>query len=255
MLVKKAAEFLNGKLGAAPRLAVVLGSGVTLVGQEEVALNYEEIPGMPAPGVAGHSGNLKIIEIENQQIAVMAGRKHLYEGATLDAVTFATRMLAKWGVKQLILTNAAGGLSQNLEVGELMLIRSTIDLLSPTKAKGILPALIEGPVPRDTGWLPEEIKGELKQGTYAAVLGPNYETSAEVSLLLHAGADAVGMSTVPELAAADQAGMDAAGLSVITNTWAKPTEFHGHEAVVKAAAEASVKLQRFLRSWLRQMMK
>ena len=248
--VMQAVELLRRRLGDPPSLAVVLGSGVTLEGDEKSALNYEVIPGMPVSDVTGHSGVLKILEIENQQIAVMAGRKHLYEGATLEEVTFATRMLAAWGVMQLILTNAAGGLSEDLEVGDLMLINGTIDLLPSTDGKGTLPALIQGPVSRSNKWLPQVRSPEVKSGTYAAVLGPNYETRAEVSLLLHAGADAVGMSTVPELLAADRTGMDAAGLSVITNSWAKPITFHGHQAVVKAATEASVKLQRFIQSFL-----
>ncbi|MDP6358723.1 MAG: purine-nucleoside phosphorylase [Planctomycetota bacterium] len=234
---------MGKQLGEAPSLAVVLGSGVTLDGIERAALPYEEIPFMPASGVAGHSGLLRILDIEDRKFVVMAGRKHMYEGAYLDDVTFATRMLVGWGVRHLILTNAAGALSEELDVGDLMLITGTLDLLRPTGERGVLPALVDGPVRRNTKWLSEEITEDLKQGTYAAVLGPNYETRAEVALLLSAKADAVGMSTVPELMAAEEAGMQAAGLSVITNTWAKPAAFHGHDAVVKAAAKASVNLQ------------
>ncbi len=253
MRVQQATEFLGKQLGEAPSLAVVLGSGVTLDGTERAALPYEEIPFMPASGVAGHSGLLRILDIEDRKLVVMAGRKHFYEGVSLDEVTFATRMLAGWGVSHLILTNAAGALSEEFDVGDLMLITGILDLLRPTGERGVLPALVDGPVKRNTKWLSEDATEVLKQGTYAAVLGPNYETRAEVALLLSAKADAVGMSTVPELIAADETGMQAAGLSVITNTWAKPAAFHGHEAVVRAAAQASVSLQSVIESILSRL--
>mgnify|MGYP001167660236 FL=1 len=249
-----AVDFLEKEIGEAPSLCVILGSGLQLEGQEIISFPYTDIPEMSAPQTAGHTGTLRVIENSGTSAAVLSGRRHLYEGAEWEEVIFATRMLAKWGIRNLIVTNAAGGISHDLAVGDLMLIDNVIDLLSPKMRARTVSVLIEGPQ-RATSELNDrigEIAPAIKKGTYAAVLGPNYETKAEVKALKKAGADAVGMSTVPELMTAAELRLPATGLSVITNSWAEESvSFHGHEDVVSQAGRASEQLQELIEELLR----
>ena len=249
--LSSSAAFLRDRFGNAPADAIILGSGLTMRGKETGAVNYGQVPGMPSAGVGGHSGVLRVMTIRDRPAAVLSGRSHLYEGAGWDEVTFAVRMLARWGIRRLIVTNAAGGLSPELEVGDLLLVTQVLDILTPEcRESGILQRLAAGPacVGNDLSDRIAATRPELAKGTYAAVLGPNYETAAEVRALRHAGADAVGMSTAPELRASKECGVLAACISVITNSWSRPTEFHGHDSVLEVAGRASASLQGLVES-------
>lgn len=246
-----AAEFVQKRFGEAPADGIILGSGLSVHGEETGAVSYAQVPGMPAAGVGGHSGVLRVLEIGGRSTAALSGRSHLYEGAGWDEVTFTVRMLARWGIRRLIVTNAAGGLSPELKVGDLLLVTHVLDLLSPEcRESGVLQRLAAGPacVGNDLSDRIAATRPELAKGTYAAVLGPNYETAAEVRALRHAGADAVGMSTAPELRASRECGVPAACISVITNSWSRPTEFHGHDSVLEVAGRASASLQGLVES-------
>lgn len=258
-------EFLRRFAGETPEAAVVLGSGVKVLEQleEERAVTYDELFGV-APGVVGHAGSLSIGRAEGRLVAVLRGRFHLYEGHDWNVVTTPTRALIEWGVPRLFLTNAAGGLNPEFNVGDLMLITGVRDHLHPElKSTGLIPRLKAPPVnclnpltdrivkvaaelAREVPWfLP------LRAGVYAALLGPNYETLAEIEMLRALACDAVGMSTAPELAVSRGTTTTAAALSVITNVW-KPEELiGGHEEVLEAAKLASERLDCLFRAVIR----
>lgn len=260
--VQEAVEFLAKFVGAVPDAAVVLGSGVKVLEglEDERSVSYQEVFGI-APGVVGHSGALSLGRVKDKLVAVLRGRFHLYEGHPWDHVTLPAKVLVEWGVPRLFLTNAAGGLNSNFNVGDLMLITGYRDHLNPAYANtGLIPQLKEPPVScrndltnklvdasakltaADSGFRP------LQAGVYAALLGPNYETLSEIEMLKALGSDAVGMSTVPELLTARGTKTQAAAISVITNVW-KPDELiGGHEEVLEAAKLASERLDRLFRA-------
>lgn len=214
-----------------PDVAMVLGSGLgpyveTL--EDARTIPYSQIPHMPLSGVSGHAGNLVIGHRGGKRVAAMQGRSHLYEGHTPHAVAFGVRLLGRLGAKTLIVTNAAGGIAPELSVGDLMAITDQLNMTGTSSLLGpndpqqgprfldmtsaFDPALIEtaASAAANQGFA-------LKQGIYAGLLGPAYETPAEVRMLRTLGADAVGMSTVLEVLAARHMGMRVLGISCITN--------------------------------------
>ena len=232
--VAAAAEFIRRKSPDIPTIAVVLGSGLgefasTLRGLSgAVSLDYAGIPHWPAAGVAGHEGRLVIGQAGGRRIAALAGRAHFYEGHDLATVTFATRVLGLLGVKQVILTNAAGGVNTALEPGTLMAIDDHLNLLGSNPLIGPNDERFGVRFPDMTDVYSKRLRAvadesaralglALAHGIYAACHGPSYETPAEVRALRLIGADAVGMSTVPEAIVARHMGMEVLGLSCITN--------------------------------------
>jgi purine-nucleoside phosphorylase len=189
----------------------------------------------------------------------MRGRFHLYEGYDWATVTLPARVMAAWGVPNLFLTNAAGGLNKSFRVGDLMLLTAFRDQLSPIlKETGLIPALIDPPtstqnelsdlIVKVNAALAKKSKTyrSIQEGTYAGLLGPSYETHAEIEMLRRLGSDAVGMSTVPELKAVIGTATQAAAISVITNVWSEDVALEGHKEVLKAAKEASKRLDTLL---------
>jgi purine-nucleoside phosphorylase len=255
--VEAAVEFLR-KLSKSetPAVAVVLGSGVKVLEDLEdiQTVTFQEVFGI-SPGVIGHSGAITLGRLNGKLVAVLRGRFHLYEGHNWDVVTLPSRVIAEWGVPHVFLTNAAGGLNSNFNVGDLMLITSYRDHLHPRFTEsGLLPALRQ-PSVSCTNSLTEHVLNAARKlslesplfrpmqvGCYAGLLGPNYETLAEIEMLKAVGADAVGMSTVPELESCKGTKTLPVAISVITNVW-KPEELvGGHEEVLHAAKEASERL-------------
>jgi len=208
-LVRRAADFLRRRLPCVPRSAVVLGSGLgdLYLGEPAAELPYTRIPGFPRARVAGHPGRLSLVG----RTAVLRGRAHFYEGRTMDEVVRPVRILARLGIARLVLTNAAGGIRRGLRPGDLMAISDHLNLMGVNPLRG-------GPhfVDQTSVWEVPALPG-LRRGVYAAVAGPTYETPAETRMLRRLGADAVGMSTVPEAMAARQAGLRVIGISLITN--------------------------------------
>lgn len=229
--VTEAAEWLRGRGFGRAEVGIVLGSGLgpfTDAMEDAFAVDYADIPHFPASRVVGHAGRLVEGRVRGRRVAALSGRVHLYEGHDLRTVTFAVRTLGLLGIRTLVLTNAAGGINPELSPGTLMVIDDHINLMGTNPLIG----------PCDPRWGPqfpdmsevyssrlralaEEAAAQVGQGVrhgiYIAVSGPSYETPAEIRAFRVLGADAVGMSTVPEAIVARQMGMEVLGLSCITN--------------------------------------
>ena len=229
--VEAAAEVIRRRCGAPPQAALILGSGLgdfadTLA--DAVAMPYGELPNWPASTVVGHPGRLVIGTVAGKRIAALAGRVHAYEGHPLSTVAFATRVMGRLGVRQLVLTNAAGGVNTGFARGALMIIDDHINLLGANPLAGEnderfgprFPDMTEVYSTRLRRIADEAAAAKglsVAHGVYAALLGPSYETPAEIRHLRTIGADAVGMSTVPEAIAARHMGLEVLGISCITN--------------------------------------
>ena len=229
--VEEAAAAVRRRCGSVPQIAVVLGSGLgdfaDSIG-EAIVTPYEELPHWPASRVIGHAGRLVIGNVAGKRVAALAGRVHFYEGHDLATVVFATRVMGCLGVKQLILTNAAGGINTGFAQGALMVIDDHINLLGSNPLVGPnddrfgarFPDMSEVYSRRLRGIADEAARARgvaIDHGVYVAVHGPSYETPAEIRAFRTLGADAVGMSTVPEAIAARHMGMEVLGISCITN--------------------------------------
>jgi purine-nucleoside phosphorylase len=262
--VEQAKSYLLDKIGAVPQIAVIMGSGLSAVDEilmGHTRIHYVTIPYFPVPKVAGHRGQAVFGKVGNISVLVFEGRVHYYEGNTMAEVTFCTRVIGRLGARTLILTNAAGAVNPSFKVGQLMIINDHINLMGINPLSG----------PHEERWGPRfldqtelydaEIREKLKtagadcgiqlvEGVYAAMAGPTYETPAEMKFLRTIGADAVGMSTVPEAIVARQMGLKVAGISMLSNaaaeTQGKPIK---HEEVLQAATEMNADvcmlLQRF----------
>jgi len=249
--ISNAAELLRSRIPFIPEIALVLGSGLgdfadTL--EDTVRIPYAQIPGFPQPTVEGHSGALVFGKKQGRPVVAMQGRIHYYEGFSQQELTLPIRVLAALGVRSLILTNAAGGVNLNFRPGDLMLISDHINFSGTNPLIG--PNLDAfGPRFPDTSDLyPKALrtaiqaKAEsagiaLREGVYAMYSGPNYETPAEIRMFRTLGADAVGMSTVPEALVAGHCGLQVVGISCITNMAAGilPVKLN-HGEVVEIAA-------------------
>ncbi len=232
-----------------PALAIVLGSGF----QQAIArltvdkeISYEKLTGFPPVGVSGHAGKLVLGHLGGTPVAVLSGRAHYYEGHAMEQVTFAMRVLAEFGIQDVLLTNAAGGVNRNFRPGDFMVLTDHINLMGANPLRG--PALPKGPrfvdltraynagLSRLLQAAGKECRLKLRAGVYLAVSGPSYETPAEIRAFARLGADAVGMSTVPETIVARQCGLKVAGMSCITNLAAgRGGETLSHAEVLETA--------------------
>lgn len=229
--IENAVEFIRGKSPTRPRVGVVLGSGLGAFSErvvDAVTIPYAEIPNFPTGDVIGHAGKLVLGTIAGVDVAVMSGRVHYYEGHSMGAVTFPVRVLAGLGVKDLLITNAAGAVNLSFKPGDLMVIEDHINLTGDNPLRGTNDDRLGPRFPDMSsaytrelwqGWesASEGLGIELKRGVYVGLAGPSYETPAEIRMLRTLGVDSVGMSTVAEVIVASHAGLRVAGLSVITN--------------------------------------
>lgn len=228
----EAVEYIQARVnGDIPKTVVVLGSGLGVMAEEivdKVVIPYKEIPHFPVSTVAGHAGELIIGKLNYAPVIAMNGRFHFYEGYDFEQITFPIRVFSLLGVKNIILTNAAGGINFNYAPGDFMIIRDHINFSGVSPLRG--PNLNEfGPrFPDMTNLYDPELstiirdlatagKMNINEGVYAYLQGPNFETPAEIKALRTLGADAVGMSTVPEAIVARHCGIKVAGISCITN--------------------------------------
>ena len=244
------AILLREKCGGVPDVAIVLGSGLGDFAEglaDAVTIPYGEIPNWPASAVIGHAGKLVVGRLAGKRGAALSGRAHFYEGHDLRTVTFATRVMWLMGIKSLVLTNAAGGINTSFKPGTLMVIDDHINLLGSNPLVGPnddrfgfrFPDMTEVYSTRlrtiaDAAAAARGVPGA--HGVYVAVHGPSYETPAEIRFLRTIGADAVGMSTVPEALVARQMRMEVLGISCITNPAAGvlPQPLH-HDEVMEVA--------------------
>ncbi|MBI2194955.1 MAG: purine-nucleoside phosphorylase [Planctomycetes bacterium] len=259
--VQQAKEFIESKTGFRPEMGVILGTGLgglTRHLKARVEIPYADIPGFLPSTVSGHLGHLAIGKFKGRSVLVMEGRVHAYEGHSLQAVTFPVRVLHALGVKGLILTAACGGMNPRFKRGDIVLIEDHINLMGSSplvgpndERLGIRFPDMSRPYDRDLLALAERIALEegirTHQGVYVAVTGPNLETRAEYRFLRAAGADVVGMSTVPEVIVGTHAGLRILGLAVITDECLpdalKPVDL---QAILAAASEAAPRLARII---------
>jgi purine-nucleoside phosphorylase len=250
--VVEAAEHLRRAGFGGARVGVILGSGLggfadTL--SSAAALGYGEIPGFVAPKVLGHAGRLVTGALPGgERVLAMQGRAHYYEGHPLARLVFPVRVMAALGVRALVITNAAGGIAERFSPGDLVLIRDHLNLMGENPLRGPNDERIGKRFPDMTYAYSPTLLAlareaaaaagvELKEGVYAAMSGPSYETPAEIRMLRALGADMVGMSTVPEVIAAAHAGVATLGISCVTNYAAGVTATpidHGHVEEVAA---------------------
>ncbi|HSL52942.1 MAG TPA: purine-nucleoside phosphorylase [Pyrinomonadaceae bacterium] len=226
-----ATRVIRSRISVEPRIALVLGSGLGSFAddfEEAVGIPYEEIPGFVRSTAQGHAGRLVIGKIDSVPVLAMQGRVHYYEGYSLEEVTFPVRTFGLLGVKTLVLTNAAGGINVQLTQGALMVISDHLNLMGVNPLRGPnderfgprFPDMSAVYSPELQELVIEEaraIEVEVRRGIYGALSGPSYETPSEIHLLRNLGADAVGMSTVPEAIVARHMGLEVLGISCITN--------------------------------------
>lgn len=262
---RTSADFIKARLGDVPELAVVLGSGLGALPsfmQVDAAIQYDEIPFFPKPAVASHAGVLYSGSFAGRKIIALAGRSHCYEGKTMREVSFYVRALRLAGVKTLVLTNAAGAVNSAFAPGEFMCVTDHIKLCAESPVAGDC-AEEFGPRFFDMSRVysetlrqralnaAERLKINLHTGVYAFMSGPQYETPAEIRMLRALGADAVGMSTVPEVITAAQCGMNVLAISFLSNMAAGMSqEKLSHEDVTQAANIAGDTFVRLLKEIL-----
>ncbi|MBP3535489.1 MAG: purine-nucleoside phosphorylase [Muribaculaceae bacterium] len=252
--IRQTAEYLRGRLeGELPKLGIIMGTGLGTLSdliEDKQVIPYSEIPNFPVSTVEGHSGNLIVGNLGGKRVLGMQGRFHYYEGYDMKQVTFPVRVMKALGVETLIVSNAAGGMNKEFRVGDVMVITDHINFFpeSPLRGKNYnelgtrFPAMTEA-YSKKLVALADKIAAEkgmrLMHGVYIGVTGPTFETPAEYEAYRIMGADAVGMSTVPEVIVANHAGMTVFGLSVITDLGGKDiTDVPTHEEVQKAALTA-----------------
>lgn len=267
---EQAARTIRSRTSLEPQIALVLGSGLGGFADEfdeATAIPYGEIPGFPTSTAEGHAGRLIIGKVESVPVVAMQGRVHFYEGYSLEEVTFPVRVFKLLGIKRLVLTNAAGGIDIELNQGALMVISDHINYMGVNPLRGPnderfgprFPDLSEA-YSRD---LQEQaiqeartLGIEIRRGIYAALAGPSYETPAEIHMLRSFGADAVGMSTVPETIVARQMGIDVLGISCITNMAAGISdEPINHAEVMETGQRVRATFTRLLRGVISRLAK
>lgn len=246
----EAANYIKSKFDATDAIGLVLGSGLNGLGDElenPIVVNYSDIPSFPTPTVPGHVGRLILGYVNNKKVLCMQGRFHRYEGHDMDVITMYVRVMKLLGVKALIITNAAGGVNLSFKNGTLMAIDDWINFMgtNPLIGKNLdefgvrFPDMSNGASKeyRDIAdKCAKELNIDLKHGVYMSFTGPSFETPAEIRFARIIGADAVGMSTVPELIVAKQCNLPTLGISCITNMAAGITgEVLTHEEVQKTA--------------------
>lgn len=271
--IDDAARFIRDRVPDTPKVALVLGSGLSSLADAVVdatVLPFHDIPHWPTSTVAGHSGRLVFGDLEGRAVLVMQGRVHYYEGYGMSQLTMPVRVMRRLGVETIILTNAAGGLNPDFSAGDLMLIRDHINMLglsgnNPLRGPNddsIGPRFPDMTTPYDVELrqLAHNVAAEqgltLQEGVYAYVAGPSYETPAELRFLLTIGADAVGMSTVPSVVVARHGGMHVLGISTITNMATpdpRPGQKTTHEEVLEVGNIVVPKLTRLIHAILQRL--
>jgi len=218
---------IRARTKTAPKIAVILGSGLGALAAEVAGatrIPYGEVPGWQRSTAPGHAGELVVGRLEGRDVAVMSGRLHYYEGYDIAAIGFPVRVLRAWGVDTLVITNACGGLNPSFVAGDLMVINDHINFMGANPLRGPNDDRLGPRFPDMVGTYTEALRElahsvdhDLREGVYVAVAGPNYETPAELRMMRGWGADAVGMSTVPEVLVARHGGMRILAIATVTD--------------------------------------
>lgn len=266
--ISETSSAIRKKVDIKPHVGIILGTGLGELVKEikgKKTIPYDELPNFPTSAVASHENKLVFGKIGEKNVVAMQGRFHYYEGYSMKEVTFPVRVMKALGIKTLVVSNAAGGMNPNFRAGDLMVITDHINLMGDNPLIGPnddslgprFPDMIEPYDSRLIDLLETvalDAKISLKQGVYVAVAGPNLETRAEYRFLRIIGADAVGMSTVPEVIVAVHAGLQVLGISCITDECLpdalKPANI---EMILKVAAEAEPKLSRLISKTIKSM--
>ena len=268
-----AADFIRSKSSIAPRVGLILGSGLNPLAEavrNADVIPYPEIPHFPEPTVEGHVGHLLMGSLEDTPVMIMQGRVHFYEGYPLPQVVFPVRVMQVMGIETLIVTNAAGGLNPEFQAGDLMLITDHLNLVGMGGSNPLFGPNDPSLGPRfpdmsqaydpEFGRLALEVAQQhaipLHQGIYAGLAGPSFETPAEIRFLRLIGADAVGMSTVTEVTVARHGGIRVLGVSGISNVaLTEPDADHetSHEEVLAAGQQIVPRLTTLIRSFLAEL--
>jgi purine-nucleoside phosphorylase len=234
-----------------PGIGLILGSGLGFLADAvdgATVIGYGELPGFPVSTVEGHASRLVLGYMQEKPVAIMKGRFHYYEGYPMERIVLGVRLLARLGVKLLIVTNAAGGIRRDLEPGDLMLITDHINMMGSNPLMGTNPDRLGPRFPDMSDAYSRDLRKQahrissglgmaLKEGVYAGMTGPSYETPAEIRMLGRMGADVVGMSTVPEVIAAAHSGLSVLGISCVSNLAAGITDKPLSHDEVKETAE------------------
>ena len=259
--MEKTVDYIKSKIGDfKPEIAIVLGSGLGELADEycEIKLAYSEIPGFPVSTVKGHNGNLVFAKVNGKNIMMMQGRFHFYEGHSMQTVTYPIKIMKKLGVETILITNAAGGVNPYFKPSSLMIIKDHINFMGTNPLIGPNDDTLGERFPdmsevytKSLREIPHTCSNNLnipvEEGIYIALTGPTYETPAEVNMVRTLGADAVGMSTVPEAIVASYLKMKVLGISCICNSAAGiSTVGLSHKEVLEAAEKAKTNFKKLV---------
>jgi len=258
--IKETAAFLKERMLTSPETAIILGTGLGNLANEiteKYEIKYKDIPNFPVSTVEGHSGKLIFGKLGNKDIMAMQGRFHYYEGYSMKEVTFPVRVMKELGIKTLFVSNASGGMNDAFEIGDLMIIRDHINFFPehPLRGKNLygdrFPDMSEAyskDLIKKALDIAKEKGIKVQQGVYLGTQGPTFETPSEYKMFHILGADAVGMSTVPEVIVANHAGIKCFGISIITDLGVEGKIVEvSHEEVQKAADAAQPKMTTIMR--------
>ena len=267
-IMKKACGYIENLIPEKPEVGMVLGSGLGELANQlanTVVLDYKDIPGFPVSTVKGHAGKLIYGELAGKRVLVMKGRFHYYEGYDMQRAAFGIRVMKLLGINNVLITNAAGGINASFSEGCLMLITDHIGFIGPSPLAGPnieefgprFPDMCEVYCKKHIAMAEvcaEEIGLPIEKGVYCFAQGPQYETPAEIRAMRILGADAVGMSTVPEAVAANHAGMNVLGISCITNMAAgmldKPLS---HKEVMETTERVRTRFMKYVKTIIEKM--
>lgn len=266
--INEAAKWIQDKAKTEPQIALILGSGLGSLAEEikdAECFDYSSIHHFPVSTVEGHAGKLILGTLEGKKVVAMQGRFHYYEGYSMDEVTFCVRVMKLLGVEKLIVTNAAGAVNKSYNPGDIMLIKDHINLIgnNPLIGKNLddfgprfpdMSNAYDKDLRNKVKEIAKSLKMDLQEGVYAAMSGPTYETPAEIRMLNVLGADAVGMSTVPEVIVAVHSGIKVLGISCITNMAAgileKPLN---HQEVMETSSRVKEKFIMLMKNIIKEI--
>ena len=266
--INQAADYITDNIAIKPNLGLILGSGLGVMAEEITSptiISYEDIPNFPVSTVEGHAGQLVVGELAGQKVVAMQGRFHYYEGYSMPEIALPVRVMKMIGCQGLIVTNAAGGVNENFAPGDFMAITDHINLTGDNPLIGanlseLGPRFPDMSAAYDPTWrdiaddVAADLGVKLRRGVYAGLAGPSYETPAEIKMLARLGADAVGMSTVPEVITANHMGLRVLGISCITNMAAGilPQPLN-HEEVVEIAEKVRPQFKKLVSTLLTEL--